>query len=699
MIDYLNEILTNSQSVPIIGYALVFALVFFESFAFIGLIVPGSIALILAGFLVAQGVFDATILFFVASIGAILGDSFSFYLGEKNKIIFSEKNKIFKTSLLDKGKKYFRQHGGKSVFLGRFIGWIRPIVPFVAGIFHLDYKKFILWNILSGILWAGVHIAIGYFFGYAWQAVVTWLDRIGIFIGVVAVFVVFFWLLKRFFVKNGVFILNIIKSLWNSFANAIKSNEYIKKLVVKYPRFFVFVQRRLNRKTFYGLPLTFLFIAFIYVLILLGGAVEDFITSDMIVFVDVRVSNLFADLRTPGLTSFLLWVTLLGKSKTIIVFAVTSTILLGLWNKKGYILPLWCTVIGSAIFVKIGKLAFHRARPDLVVYTEHSYSFPSGHSAIAIAFYGFITYVIIRSVTTWKMKVTTFFVGLFVILFIGFSRIYLGVHYVSDVWSGYLVGALWLIIGISLSEWLIIVCKKFVPSIKAYVLSITFILIAVSFYIYTGLNYHPINLVKKVDQTKKVAQEIKNIFTTQQLKYSESLIGQKQEPISFVIIANDDMQLKNALRQAGWFEADKVYISTVSKTIFYAIEKKQYLTAPMTPSFWNGKPHDFGFEKPTNEDNVRKRHHVRIWKTNSVTKNGKNIYAGTVSLDNGTKWGITHTISPDIDTERNMLMNDLEQTKMLQNFYTVQSIKPEIGENFSGEQFFTDGKQYIIFIK
>lgn len=172
--DYFNHLLSLLSSSSIYGYGIVAVLSFFESFAFVGILVPGSISVIAAGFLASQGYFDVGDLFLFSAVGAILGDSLSYSLGKRGIILFKEGNKVFKPSLLKKGEEYFQKHGSSSVFWGRFIGWVRPIIPYVAGLFQLNRRTFLLWNILSGIAWAISHIAFGYFFGHLWKSVSYW---------------------------------------------------------------------------------------------------------------------------------------------------------------------------------------------------------------------------------------------------------------------------------------------------------------------------------------------------------------------------------------------------------------------------------------------------------------------------------------------------------------------------------------------
>jgi len=157
-----------------------------------------------------------------------------------------------------------------------------------------------------------------------------------------------------------------------------------------------FLHSRLNNSTFTGLPLSILILAFIYVLALFGGIVEDLITSDPIVFADIRVANLLAVFRSDGLATVFTWITLLGKSQVVIVVIAAATVLLLIWRRYMYVLPFLIAVTGSEIFTYLGKLAFHRPRPEMAIFAESSFSFPSGHATIAVALYGFISYILIR---------------------------------------------------------------------------------------------------------------------------------------------------------------------------------------------------------------------------------------------------------------------------------------------------------------
>ena len=176
---------------------------------------------------------------------------------------------------------------------------------------------------------------------------------------------------------------------------------------------------------------------------------------NFILNVDTLINAWLQTMRNPLMTKIFYGITLLGEVQTIIILALAVSIYL--WKKSGKlpIATLWLAIIGSEGTTFVGKLWFHRPRPLNAIYLETSNSFPSGHATIAVAFGGFIAYLLLKKITNKLQQALVILVALIVILAIGFSRLYLGVHYVSDVTGGYLVGLLWLIIaiGVDKSKW------------------------------------------------------------------------------------------------------------------------------------------------------------------------------------------------------------------------------------------------------
>lgn len=173
---------------------------------------------------------------------------------------------------------------------------------------------------------------------------------------------------------------------------------------------------------------------------------------DNILALDGAVYNFLFSARNPlGIDIFSI-ISFLGNWKIIL----PATVLIGgvfwLRQKRDYILPFFMTVAGSQIFEFILKRIIQRPRPLSGVYPEGSFSFPSGHAVVVIGFFGFLMYLALKNIKKRKDRAAVWIFGALVILLVGFSRLYLGVHYFSDVIGGYLLGAIWLAIGIYIHQ-------------------------------------------------------------------------------------------------------------------------------------------------------------------------------------------------------------------------------------------------------
>ena len=224
-----------------------------------------------------------------------------------------------------------------------------------------------------------------------------WLSRAGLFIPLALAFVLFTLVLKWITIKKGEQLLSGLHALLHMLKIRIIKNEYAAVWAKNHPRLVVFLKARIDNSVFTGRPLSIFALALFYVVALFAGIVEDFITSDSITAADIRIANLFYILRNDTLTQIFTWITLLGKLEIITVVVLSSLIILFIWHKKYFIYPFLVAAIGSLSFTWLGKLAFQRARPEFALYLEDSFSFPSGHSSIAVAIYGFLGYLLIRA--------------------------------------------------------------------------------------------------------------------------------------------------------------------------------------------------------------------------------------------------------------------------------------------------------------
>jgi membrane-associated protein len=148
-------------------YAILFVVVFIETGLVVTPFLPGDSLLFAAGALASStGTLDIKLLYILMVIAAIAGDTANYWIGRFiGPKVFNEKTRWFKKEYLDRTHAFYEKHGGKTIFLARFIPIIRTFAPFVAGIGKMRYGYFISYNVVGGILWPAVFLFAGYFFG------------------------------------------------------------------------------------------------------------------------------------------------------------------------------------------------------------------------------------------------------------------------------------------------------------------------------------------------------------------------------------------------------------------------------------------------------------------------------------------------------------------------------------------------------
>jgi membrane protein DedA with SNARE-associated domain len=145
-----------------------------EAVFILGLFIPSTPVLLLAGGLIAQGKLPFWEIYLAAVLGAVIGDAISytmgFWLKDRIKTVWPFRNHL---PLIARGEAFFARHGGKSVFIGRFIPGVKTVVPGIAGMFGMDYWRFSIINVVSAFAWAAAHILPG-------MLLSAWLKSIGL---------------------------------------------------------------------------------------------------------------------------------------------------------------------------------------------------------------------------------------------------------------------------------------------------------------------------------------------------------------------------------------------------------------------------------------------------------------------------------------------------------------------------------------
>lgn len=161
---YLNEVVHLYHNY---FYVILFLVIFCETGLVVTPFLPGDSLLFVAGSLAAHGSLDFTILALAIFTGAFLGDNSNFFIGKflGDHLFKNPKSKIFRRDILNKTHDFYERHGRKTVILARFIPLIRTFAPFVAGIGHMPYFRFISFSFIGSVSWVVIFLGGGYLFG------------------------------------------------------------------------------------------------------------------------------------------------------------------------------------------------------------------------------------------------------------------------------------------------------------------------------------------------------------------------------------------------------------------------------------------------------------------------------------------------------------------------------------------------------
>jgi len=202
-VDFLKTLIDPERLFNTLGdysfYALI-AIIFSETGLMIGFFLPGDSLLFLAGMFTANGYINPAgltpmnaliLLLFALTVSAIVGDQTGYIIGRRmGKTLFDaqKRPKFIKQQYLDRTKEYYDKHGGKAIILGRFIPVIRTFVPMIAGVVHLPYKRFVVFNVIGGIVWIFSMTLLGYTIGNLFKPYVKFITLAIILISFIPVF-------------------------------------------------------------------------------------------------------------------------------------------------------------------------------------------------------------------------------------------------------------------------------------------------------------------------------------------------------------------------------------------------------------------------------------------------------------------------------------------------------------------------------
>jgi membrane protein DedA with SNARE-associated domain len=417
-------------------YLLVGLFAFAETGAFVGLVVPGETVMLLGGAVAGQGAIDIYLLIAIAWFSAWAGDTTSFFLGRRlgREFVIKHGPRVgISHERFEKVEDYFSRHGGKTIFIGRFISLVRAFAPFIAGSSGMRYRNFVPYSILGTGLWASAHILVGYFFSRSIETAAKYAGKGAFLLATLIVILVGAVALYRFF-----------REAENRAAAVRWMEEHAATRwlvdLARRPQL-RFLWDRVTPGGTFGLEFTSLMAVL---------AVSLFVLVAYIVVVgrepgptpgDMTAMDVAEHLRAGWFTDFTKVFTFLGSGIFTWGLTVVCAVLLAArrrWAEFGVLLAgMTLTQIG----IHEIKDAVDRPRPQGALASASGSSFPSGHAAHSVLYIWLAVTIVLRLRPGMARGAALVTGGIVLTILVGLSRVYLNLHYLSDVSAGWALGA------------------------------------------------------------------------------------------------------------------------------------------------------------------------------------------------------------------------------------------------------------------
>jgi undecaprenyl-diphosphatase len=434
---------TVANLVETYGYWFVFALVAIESF---GVPLPGETAVVTAAAYAALRHLNIAFVIAAAASGAIVGDNAGYWLGRKGGIALVRRygrHVGLSEAKLDRAHAFFERYGARTVFFGRFIALLRSWAAALAGVACMPYGTFTLYNALGGIIWAVAFGWLGFAFGRNLPLLERYVGQLTVALVLLAALAVAVFATVRAFGRYREPIATLVVAQWT---RVVTSSRYAA-VRARYPRLWTFIAGRFARGEYLGLHLTVGFAISVLALWLFGGVTEDVLHHDPLTAVDLELATVLRAHATSIGDRIGVAVSLVGSPPAMATLGVVVASVLA-YRRWWITLAGWVAAfVGGGALNWVLKQVIRRSRPAGSEGFLHgtSFSFPSGHAMGSLIGYGMLAYLLVAfwpPARRHRSAITG--VALVLILLIGLSRLYLGVHFLSDVIAGYAAGAVWL---------------------------------------------------------------------------------------------------------------------------------------------------------------------------------------------------------------------------------------------------------------
>jgi membrane protein DedA with SNARE-associated domain/membrane-associated phospholipid phosphatase len=445
------------------AYVLVAVMATAETAAFVGFIAPGEFTIILGGVLAGEGTLSIQLLIGIVWASIVLGDSIGFAIGRRfgRGLLIKHGPRVrLSEERLRQVEDYFQRHGGKTIFFGRWVGFVRPLMPFTAGTTAMPYRRFLPYDVLSAGLFGSCFSLIGYIFWRNFDTVASVVGRGALGLGILAALLIGgIMTFKRLrqpeqreraavalqrlgrkpLLRPAAAAITIVwrvllRPLWRWLLSPLHRFVIAPVWRVLGPPLRFFGHRLTPGEL--GIELTTM-VAIAAVCGYVFAAYTDVIASSasLVTPGDIGALDIADDIHTGVLTTLAKVVSVAGKWPVAVgAVAIVS----GVLCIRRRWLEVAVLVAGTGLSqagVYVTKAAVERPRPlDPLVDTSGS-SFPSGHAATAIAYVA-LAVVVARLVRGPTARIAIVVAAMVLAVLVGLSRVYLRAHYLSDVSAG-----------------------------------------------------------------------------------------------------------------------------------------------------------------------------------------------------------------------------------------------------------------------
>jgi membrane protein DedA with SNARE-associated domain/membrane-associated phospholipid phosphatase len=614
MSEYVSPLLEWLNANPELAGLVTFIISASESVAIIGTIVPGSITMTAIGALAGAGVIPLWGTIICAILGAIVGDGISYWLGR----YFKDRLNTFwpfnrHPGLLDSGEVFVHRYGVMSVFIGRFVGPVRALVPMVAGMLGMRPLPFIIANITSAIGWAPAYMLPGILLG---AASLELPPDIAIHVMLVLLLIALFIILCLWLAYKSVKLFHIqIEQMQNAIWLRLKNSRTLSPLTQLLKHHDPSHMHGQLNLFFYLLLTGFLFIC-------LAAYVK--VHTAPTLMVNDALYHLFRGIRTPMLDSVMINITLLGQKQVIlpVVMIIFALLLVSKrWWAAFHTLALGVLAAGS---VYVLKNIIQSPRPWGIFHSSETFSMPSGHTALATTVFMGLAFLIARSVSP-RFRFPIYLLGIIISFIVGISRLYLGAHWFTDVLSSWLLASAVLMLVIISYE------RHEATRVNPGILTLAFLLsLSATFGFYHHYNYAKmtVDYTQIHLPTEKISMKDWWKNNENLPAYTASLFGFPSQAIN-VVWAGDIAQIEKTLLKEGWTKPPaRDLVSTLHRIA--DIQSTEYLSM-ISPQYLDKRPKLILARRGAS--GVKGLLVLRIWDSNRIIdETGTTLWVGIVAV-------------------------------------------------------------------